>query len=135
MIRTAVQNQELLQIGEATNVWNSVHIDDLIELYGLVLDLALSGSNTNTPYENFFFGSSDHYVWGDIARELARLLHAQGLIKSDQPKSVSRSETVRLTASNSRSVANRGFALGWKPVGKSLKETLQEEIDLTISQL
>lgn len=135
MIRLAVQKKTLLQVGPATNVWNSVHIDDLIELYGLVLDLAISGNGSSDPYENFFFGSSDSYVWADVSKELAKQLHARGLIDSDEPKSVAPSEAPQLTSSNSRSVANRSFALGWKPSGKSLIDTLQEEIDLTLSQM
>ncbi|KAG8906512.1 hypothetical protein FRB99_006732 [Tulasnella sp. 403] len=136
LIRISVRRKQAVVAGEGTNRWGSVHIDDLVELYGLVLDLALSGDNTNRSYANFFWGTTAEYVWGDIARELARLLHKRGLVSSAEAHSVPAEEVPRYIVTNSRTVANRSLALGWK-IGsqKSLIEALPEEIDLTLAQM
>lgn len=139
MIRVAAKRRELIYIGTGTNIWNSVYIEDLMNLYGLVFDLALSGKDTNTDaFARFYFGASAEFYWGDVAKALAKLLHATGLIDSPEPKSVTRDEvTFHLlsTGTNSRAVANRGYALGWKPEGPTLFETLEEEIAITVPEL
>lgn len=144
VIRIAVERKQVLQIGPGTNVWNSVHIDDLVDLYALVLDKALNSAGDTTsssPYARFFWGSSEKYVWGDILKGLAVRLHKKGLVQTDEVKAgVTVEEEPRLfkiaVGNNSRTVANRGLkTLGWKPSRPSLKDTLDEEIDLTLSQL
>lgn len=126
---------------DGKNVWGSVQIKDLSDLYLRVLDLAISGKDKETdPYARFYFGTSDEYAWGRVAEEVAKLLKDQGLVDKDTPTYVDYSldnPDKRLTrrlgssATTSRSVATRGRALGWKPVQKSLLETLPEEIELT----
>ncbi|KAG8949657.1 hypothetical protein FRC04_008403 [Tulasnella sp. 424] len=136
-IRVALRRKELVQVGPGTNVWNGVYIDDLSNLYGLVLDRALSGKDQSTdPYERFYWGSGDEYAWGDIARELARLLYARGVIRTETPKIIKIEEEPILdpTASNSRSVSNRGIALGWKLSGPPLFETLPQEVEWTLAE-
>ncbi|KAG8925852.1 hypothetical protein FRC00_003543 [Tulasnella sp. 408] len=137
MIRVALRRKEVVQTGPGTNVWNSVHIDDLADLYGLVLDHALSGKDKSTdPFERFYWGSGDEYVWGDITRELARLLYARGVIHSETLKIIKIEEEPILnpTASNSRSVSNRGIALGWRRNGTPLFETLPKEVEWTLAE-
>ncbi|KAG9043929.1 hypothetical protein FS837_008969 [Tulasnella sp. UAMH 9824] len=137
MIRVALRRKELVQVGPGTNVWNSVHIDDLANLYSLVLDHALSGKDKSTdPFERFYWGSGDEYVWGDITRELARLLYARGVIRSETLKIIKIEEEPILnpTASNSRSVSNRGIALGWKRNGTPLFDTLPQEVEWTLAE-
>ncbi|KAG8849565.1 hypothetical protein FRB96_000715 [Tulasnella sp. 330] len=138
MIRIALKEKEVLRVGAGTNEWNNVHIDDLMDLYTLVLDLALSDTRIpNSSYARFFWGSAHTHVWGEVAKDLAVFMYRKGLVDSDEVKSVTVSEYPELigVATNSRTVANRGLrVLGWKPTGRSLKETLEEEIDLTLSQ-
>jgi hypothetical protein len=57
-------------------------------------------------------------------------MHDRGLVKSGVAKSVPFEDVPELksTANNSRTVANRGFALGWKPSRASLFDTLDNEV-------
>lgn len=137
MIRVALRRKELVQVGPGTNLWNGVHIDDLANLYGLLLDHALSGRDKSTdPFERFYWGSGDEYVWGDIAKELARLLYARGAIQSETIKIIKIEEEPILnpTSTNSRSVSNRGIALGWTLSGTPLFETLPQEVEWTLAE-
>lgn len=142
IIRTGVKNKQVLLVGPGTNEWNNVHIIDLMELYTLVLGRALTNSLSNlkpvSSYERFYWGSAATHVWGDIAKSLAVLLHKKGLVKTEEVKPVTIEEQPQLlaTATNSRTVANRGLhELGWKPSARSLPDSLEEEIDLTLSQM
>ncbi|KAG8932970.1 hypothetical protein FRC01_011535 [Tulasnella sp. 417] len=138
MIRVALRRKELVQVGPGTNLWNSVHIDDLANLYGLLLDHALSGRDKSTdPFERFYWGSGDEYVWGDITKELARLLYARGVIQTETRKIIKVEEEPILdpTATNSRSVSNRGIALGWTRSGTPLFETLPQEVEWTLAEV
>lgn len=118
-----------------------MHIYDLADLYLIILDKALveraSGINTqaNTvaldvdPFERWYFGSVGEHQWGDVPRKLGPLLYARGLVDTPKAVSVTVEEVSSATATNSRSVANRGFKDGWKPNRPSLEATLEEDID------
>lgn len=117
-----------------TNKWNNVHIADLADLYQIVLDKALveraTGLNSNLdPYERFYFGSVGEHTWGDVARKLAPLLHARGLVDTPEAVSAPIDDVPMSTVINSRSVANRAFKDGWKPSRPTLEETYEEDID------
>lgn len=138
MIRVALREKQVLRVGAGTNEWDNVHIDSLMDLYVRVFDLALSGTGIpDSPYARFFWGSANTHVWGEVARDLATLMYRKGLVDVEEVRSVAVDEYPELigVATNSRTVANRSMkVLGWKPTGRSLKETLEEEIDLTLGQ-
>ncbi|KAF8305795.1 hypothetical protein DL93DRAFT_2172467, partial [Clavulina sp. PMI_390] len=117
--------------------WNHVHIADLAYLYQVILDKALvdraTGLNIDIdPYERFYFGSVAEHTFGDVARKLAPLLHARGLVDTIETASIPVEEAPIATVTNSRSVANRGFKDGWKPSAPSWQETLEEDIDAVL---
>ncbi|KAG8859277.1 hypothetical protein FRB96_004492 [Tulasnella sp. 330] len=145
VIRTGVKNKQVLLVGPGTNVWNNVHISDLVELYTLVFDRALTdnkGSLSNlqpvSSYERFYWGSAATHVWGEVAKSLAVLLHKRGLVETEEVKPVTIEEQPQLlaTAANSRTVSNRALQeLGWKPSARSLNDSLEEDIDVTLSNM
>ena len=74
-----------------TDLENKVHIEDLVDLYLIVTNLALSELGPAAKvdsYNKFFWGSVGKHVWGDIARKVGTILHGQGLIDSAEPKSI-----------------------------------------------
>jgi nucleoside-diphosphate-sugar epimerase len=135
MIRTAISRKQTVYVGEGTNVWNSVHIEDLVDLYLLVLDQALNAPEAKSPYEQFYFGSVAEHEWGDIARRLAPLLHARGVVDSPEATSIPISEApnMKFVANNSRSKSERGRKLGWSPHRKSIQESLEEDVDAVLA--
>lgn len=137
VIRLALRRKELVQVGPSTNVWTSLHIDDLCNFYALLFDHTLSGNDKSTdPFERFYWASGEEFVWGDVTKELAKLLYAAGAIETATPKSITVQEEPGLivASSNSRAVSNRGpKTFGWKIQGPSLWETLPKEVDWTIA--
>jgi len=137
LVRTALERGQTIYIGEGTNIWNNVHVYDVADLYALVFGYALRQNQHPAPpvnkFSNFFFGSVGEHVWGDVARSVAKILHAHGQVSSPEAVSVEPSEDLRSlmenTATNSRSVSERGRKqLGWNPKGRSLEEALEDDV-------
>jgi len=140
LIRAAVERRQTIYAGEGTNRWNNVHICDMTDLYTLIFEKALSeraaGTPTSSdPYERFYFGSVRSHLWGDVAKQLAPILYAKGVVDNDQAKSVDPKELHPGVCINSHSVSNRGFHDGWVPSRATLEDTLEEDVVATLAQL
>ncbi|CAG7854911.1 SubName: Full=Uncharacterized protein {ECO:0000313/EMBL:CCA70316.1} [Serendipita indica DSM 11827] len=136
LIQAALENKQAVYVGEGTNVWNNVHIADLVDLYIIVTKLATSELGPAAKvdsYHKFFWGSAGKHVWGDVAREIGKALKAKGLVETAEAKSVPPSPALMFMANNSLTVANRSFKNGWSPKGPSLVETIPETIDLVVA--
>lgn len=136
LIRLAAQRRQYLQVGPGTNMASGVHVRDLPELFKLVLDLAISGKNTNKSYANFFWGSHGTFTWGEVNKKVAKIMHQKGLIDSSEVGSVSADENFwyAIAAPNYRFVSNRAYDLGWRPSAPGIdnEEALIEEVELTL---
>ncbi|KAF8609019.1 NAD(P)-binding protein [Ceratobasidium sp. AG-I] len=144
MIRAAVEFKQPVYVGKGTNLWNNVHITDLVMLYTLVLNLALSvrGGQETRPeaFANFYFGSVGEHAWGNVARKIGPILLAKGKVEKAEARSVKACECIQVEnfsalTTNSRSVAERSRNLGWTTVAKSLEDTLEEDIDAVLATL
>jgi len=135
LIRLAIQRRQAVYGGNGTNLWNNVHINDLVELYLIILDKSLAeraiGTFTSVtdPYERFYWGSVATHEWGSVTHQIAKILYKKGFVDSDKAISVPANEVHPAVAGNSRTVANRGFKEGWKPHYPTLEETLEEDVD------
>ncbi|KAG9021442.1 hypothetical protein FRB95_002126 [Tulasnella sp. JGI-2019a] len=137
-LKTFLQNKQAFQPGTHTIVWDSVHIDDIVDLYFLVIKQALAPSPIKSAYERFYWGSSASFQWDALIKEIAVRLHKKGLLSTAEVKKVSLEDYPHLAilSKNSRTVSNRALkTLGWAPHGRSLTDGLDDEIDLTLSQL
>lgn len=65
-----------------------MHINDLVELYLVVISLALSGTDKSNSYAKFYFGSVHEHVWGDVIRQIGQILYEKRVIPSSEAKSV-----------------------------------------------
>ncbi|KAH7339828.1 NAD(P)-binding protein [Rhizoctonia solani] len=141
LIRAAIEFKQPVYVGKGTNLWNNVHITDLVQLYALVLNLALSvraGEATRPEaFANFYFGSVGEHAWGDIAKRLGPILLKRGKVEKTEARSIKADEVQNFSAlaTNSRSVAERSRKLGWTTVAKSLEDTLEEDVDAVLATL
>lgn len=123
-----------------TNVWSSVHIDDQVEEFIIVLRKALQeradGAFPKDPYERFYWGAVGTHTWGEVARALASLLFEKGVVNSPEAVSVPSKELLATTTTaNSPVVANRAFRDGWKPRRGPIFEYLHEDVEETLKTL
>jgi nucleoside-diphosphate-sugar epimerase len=104
-------------VGKGLNRYSHVHIDDLVDLYLLVIDKAPGGS--------FFFAENGHNSFAEIAAMISRRLGFDGKTVSLPVEHVLEQfgEAGRLgVASNSYVRAANARRLGWSPKGPSLPE-------------
>jgi hypothetical protein len=70
---------------------SQVHINDLVNLYIIVTNLAQSelvSAGTVDSYTKFFWGSVEKHAWGNVAHQIGTLMLPLGLIDSLEHKSI-----------------------------------------------
>ncbi|KAG6843686.1 hypothetical protein H0H87_001643 [Tephrocybe sp. NHM501043] len=137
LIRSAIKLRQACHYGKGLPWWNGVHVQDLSNVYLLLLDDALS-ANPIAPHgaDGFFFCATDSYSWKEFAQEIGTRLHAQGVLPTAEVRPFTEAETVDAVGawggfaygSNSRSKTNKLFKLGWKPAHGDGNDGLFESI-------
>lgn len=123
-------------IGAGLTEWDNVHIDDLGELFVLLVEATQDPSKNTNPeifgLNGYFLAENGSHKWADVAKWIAEEASKQGYLPEALTKSVTQKEVdlmdVPSTPSwgrNSKGVAQRASKyLGWKAKGKSLKEEI-----------
>ncbi|EEB91684.1 hypothetical protein MPER_09923, partial [Moniliophthora perniciosa FA553] len=153
--RTSVQIPALIRgtlklgfapyIGKGLGLWNGVHVQDLVDLYFILLEDALSENpKAPTGAEGYYLCATDSYQWKQLAGEVGKRLHAKGVISSPEPRQVTEEQELDVFgawsgfayASNSRSKAGKAYQLGWKPKHHTtgLFDSIDEEYDAVIEE-
>ncbi|MDC0710623.1 NAD-dependent epimerase/dehydratase family protein [Stigmatella sp. ncwal1] len=121
LIRESLRRKAGVHIGPGLNVWSNVHIEDLTELYLLVIEKAPPGS--------FFFAENGEAALKDIAAAISRMEGWEGrTFRWELPEAIQAisEETARYgLASNSRVRATEGKKLGWSPRHTSLLKDIE----------
>ena len=136
MTRFALKHGYAPVIGKGVSIRCTIHVQDLVRGYMLVLNYLLSTSGDEVlknPY--FFTDSGTEMTWGDAAREIGKVLHEAGKIKDPEPRNPPKELYGDLfgpfspttVGANSRSRGERLRDLGWKPREKGVLESLRED--------
>lgn len=68
------------------------HLDDVIDLYTLVLNKAIAEQSLahlpEGPYERYYIASIAEFQWKDIIAALAKVLYERGFIRTTEPVSL-----------------------------------------------
>ncbi|KAJ7088129.1 hypothetical protein C8R44DRAFT_819520 [Mycena epipterygia] len=124
LIRAALKLGQSIHVGPGLSMWNGVHVQDLVDLYFLLIDDALSGSpKASTGLECFYFCATDTYSWKQLADEVGCRLHAKGVITTAEARALLPDEEAEVLGawsgfaygSNSRSKTGKAYDLGWQP--------------------
>lgn len=125
--------------GKGENVWHYIHVQDLSDLYLLLGEAAAEGGGPASwgSSEGYYLAENGSFIWGDVFREMTKLVHEKGLISSADTPSLSNSEMDELSpfghlvwGTNSRGKSIRGKKLlGWKPYHRSLVEELPTVVE------
>ncbi|RKH57855.1 NAD-dependent epimerase/dehydratase family protein [Corallococcus llansteffanensis] len=109
LIQYARETGTARYIGKGENVWSNVHIEDLVDLYLLVLERAPAGT--------FFFAENGEANFRDVVTAIGKRFNLPtGSMPVSEAEARWGVELGRLAlASNSRIRAKRARALGWKP--------------------
>ncbi|SET75719.1 NAD-dependent epimerase/dehydratase family protein [Stigmatella erecta] len=121
LIQESLRRQAGVHLGAGLNVWSNVHIEDLVELYQLVIDKAEPGS--------FFFAENGEAALKDIATAISRMQGWEGKTfrweLPDAIQALGEDMAKYALASNSRVRAVEGKKLGWRPRHTSLLQDIE----------
>ena len=110
-----------VHIGSGANVWSTVHVDDVVDLYALALERAKPGS--------FLFVENGEASFRDIAAAIGRMLGFRGRTKDWPPEEAIRRWGERAAwtfGSNCRVRGRRARAeLDWRPSRPSVIEEIE----------
>ncbi|KAL4252221.1 NAD(P)-dependent Metabolic Enzyme [Abortiporus biennis] len=146
LIKAALGMSQGGVVGKGVGQWGDVHIDDVADLYIVLLDAILANPGTvGHGREGYYFVENGEHTWYDISKEIAKALYDLGRGKSPEPTTFTSEELTKYFGSemfgnffgtNARCRANRGRALGWKPV-KTTAEMLtgiRTEVERVIAE-
>ncbi|KAJ7690231.1 hypothetical protein B0H17DRAFT_1160011 [Mycena rosella] len=134
LIRAALKLKQAIHVGPGLSMWNGVHVQDLVDLYFVLLDDALN------------FCATDTYSWRQLAEEIGQRLHAKGVIPTGEARELLSSEETDVLGewsgfaygSNSRSKAGKAYDLGWKPkhsyCGTGLFDSIDAEYEAVLTE-
>lgn len=139
MAENVLKRGKSFQVREGKNKWTEVHVQDLAGVYVALVEAALSqgGGRATWNEEGYYFAENGEFVWGDVARAVAKAAMEKGFIKRDDVESIGVEEADQLTEAgsylwgmNSRARAVRARKLlGWKPKEKKLFDTIPDIVD------
>ncbi|KAH9947915.1 NAD-P-binding protein [Amylocystis lapponica] len=123
IIKASLDRGQAGTVGEGKNIWPYVNIDEVVDLYIILLDNILSGTPVGHGREGFYFGENGEHSLYDISRAIGAAMVELGKAKTDEVTSFSKAEldkylgpAVEVVGANSRCHASRSRSIGWKPV-------------------
>ncbi|KZV69697.1 NAD-P-binding protein [Peniophora sp. CONT] len=120
-IKASISRGQGGMVGKGLNVWPHVEINELVDMYMLILRSALKDEAPHGR-EGYYFGVNGEYQLLDAARAYTAKLHALGMSQTADPITWSKEDVDKYlggseyAGSNSRARGVRARALGWKPV-------------------
>ena len=126
-------------VGQGKARWNSVHIEDLSEVYRLLVSKAVDGDTSDELWgaKGYILTENGEHVWGDLARHVARqAVHLGYIQEGPQEGSLGKDEAIKQAGFeavswglNSRGKAERASKfLAWKPVQPSIEDEVRNII-------
>lgn len=159
LIALSVANDKAFSVYSGKYIWNRVHIKDLGDLYMLILDKLINGSDIPKGRNGYYFGSYtnqnegtitekptdiEHY-WSDVSEAIAKELYDRKQISENVVAQLQPDEVVKIAkgdafapyywSTNSRSRGENGIKIGWKPKyldAKYFWDSIPEEVDYFI---
>ncbi|KAF2275188.1 NAD dependent epimerase/dehydratase family protein [Westerdykella ornata] len=145
MARATLVRKKGFHVEGGENKWTQVHIQDLSNVYISLLTEALTAGGGKATWndEGYYFAEAGEFVWGDLAKEIAKAAKDKGYIETSEVDAISTEEADKLVElgsylwgvnSRCRSIrANKLF--GWKPTQKSLFDLVPEIVDVEARDL
>jgi len=131
-----IQQKQAFYVGEGSSIVETIHINDLIDLYLRIFKLAVAGPPASNSYERYFIATSGRHEYREVASAIGKTLHKLGCIDSPEPKSIGFEEAGpigRYMAANTACRPGRVFTLGWVPKEESYLEVISRDVESFVS--
>jgi len=141
LAKAAAARRKAGYVGRDNVVWNNVNINDLVDLYLLVLAGLLADTADHGKEGGWYFGVTHEHSWYKVAQTLAAVLSKRGLVDSTDVTPFEQQYidnylygpvATYVFGSDSRAIANRSKKIGWKPSGADVYQTIEEEVEYLI---
>lgn len=139
LVQLAMKNKQAFTTYSGDYNSSHVHINDLADLYVILLKNLLDGNNIKTGREGYYFAENGVHYWKDISARVGKLLKEKGLVKTDQVAQLQPEQIQKLAndefapyywGTNSASRAELARSYGWEP--KFTTADLLHDIESTI---
>jgi NAD dependent epimerase/dehydratase family enzyme len=80
--RVYLRRRQAYFVGEGTNIWCNIHIQDLVQMYRCIISHALATAGASAKvdaYSNYYFAASSEHVMKDVVELIAAALHKRGI--------------------------------------------------------
>ncbi|KFA72092.1 hypothetical protein S40288_02263 [Stachybotrys chartarum IBT 40288] len=124
----------------------AVHVDDLTDLYALLLEKIIQGEELPSGESGYYFAFAHKIDWWKTMDGLAKALHARGLVDEPTVKTwpswdvaseelkFPRPYIKAMGASNGELIAENGYKVGWQPKWdeKRFMDSLDDEVQAVL---
>jgi len=140
MTQLALAFKKAIYVGEGSNVFYAVRLDDLIDLYRRVFARILSREDAKaSPYARYYIALSTPLSWKDIMTVFGSVLASKGKLESATAYSISLSDVPypasMFLGSSQHARGERAKALGWEPQPVVLQDWAEEGISASLGKL
>jgi nucleoside-diphosphate-sugar epimerase len=88
LMKIALDEGQPVVIGDGAGIWDYVHIADLVVLFEILLDKAISGESIPSGKQGIYFSGTGRYSWRELAEFVGKAGVEIGALKSAEPKEV-----------------------------------------------
>ncbi|KAI1398858.1 NAD dependent epimerase/dehydratase family protein [Hypoxylon fuscum] len=149
-IRSLLRNGRAVVVGEGKGVWDHVHVEDLADLYVIIVRQMLEkgGEGVPTGKKGIIFSGNGRHSWLDVSQGVADACYEKGKLADRKVQSITLAEGTKALnlsmdgqesehfvemsfASNSRTVSSVGRKLGWNPTRgeEAWKRGFREDVE------
>ncbi|KAL2025683.1 hypothetical protein VTO58DRAFT_103909 [Aureobasidium pullulans] len=89
MIRSALKQGQSEVVGDGKAVWSNVHIEDLMDLYEIIIQKVAGKDDIPNGRRGIYFASTAVASWREIAEKIGVVCKAQGKLSTEHVKSIS----------------------------------------------
>ncbi|RFN43158.1 hypothetical protein FIE12Z_12609 [Fusarium flagelliforme] len=120
-------------IGDGTAIGSTTHVLDLVDFLLNISDVAAQGQAEGSPYSRYYMLETSRVAWKDLATQLAKGMHALGVLPSAEPKNVTfeeagEGEVKHLIGANMLIKGDRAAAVGYNARYPSILEQIHEDL-------
>jgi len=145
LVKLAIKNKQAFTTYSGDYNWSHVHIDDLGDLYIILLSKLLDGEDIKTGKEGYYFAENGVHYWKDISSKIGSTLKERGVIKTDEVANLQPEQIIKLAndefapfywGTNSVSKAELARSYGWEPKFSTadLLHDVEHTVDLAIQE-
>lgn len=142
LVKLAMKNKQAFTAYSGDYHLSHVHINDLADLYVMLLEHLLVGNKIKTGREGYYFAENGVHDWKDISAQIGKLLKQKGLVKTEEVAQLQPEQIQKLAndetapyywGTNAVTKADLARSYGWQP--KFTTADLLNDLESTVDHI